>query len=158
MKKRIEQEVKTVNSLYAAVASNAAWNWVGTRSNGAWISPGLPSCPQAAIWSSPLLHLQKTTHPASARMFRNSIIVFLLLDLNRDPEWGLKEMRLILQGIPLTRSINLLASSTLSWWKFRFRLSTSIQWQVKYKHIRAETTALYLSLIPASITYSNNTL
>lgn len=147
--------METQNSqFYAAVASNAAWNWVGTRSNGAWISPGIPSCPQAAIWSSPLLHLQKTTHPASARMFRNSIIVFLLLDLNRDPEWGLKEMRLILQGIPLTRSTNLLASSTLSWWKFGFRFSTSIQWQ----KLNTYSTAVYLSLIPASITYSNNTL
>lgn len=81
---------------------------------GAWMLPGSPSWPQAAILSSPRLSLKKTTSPASARILRNSIIFSSGVGLNREPEWGLNEMRLILHGIPRTSSISLFASSKLS--------------------------------------------
>lgn len=89
------------------------WNCSGTRSNGAWMVPGLPNWPHAAIWSSPLLSRKKTMHPAAANIFRNSIILSSLVGLNNDPLCGLNEMRLILQGIPFTSSISLFASSLL---------------------------------------------
>lgn len=96
-----------------AETSITLWNCSGTRSKGAWIVPGLPSWPQAAIWSSPLLSRKKTVQPASAKRFRNSIILSSLVGLNREPLWGLNEMRLILHGMPLTRLISRLASSLL---------------------------------------------
>lgn len=89
------------------------WNCSGTRSKGAWIAPGLPSWPQAAIWSSPLLSRMKTVQPPSAKRFRNSTILSSLVGLNWEPLWGLNEMRLILHGIPWTRSASLFASSLL---------------------------------------------
>lgn len=92
---------------------NAVWNCFGTRSNGAWIAPGFPSWPQAAIWSSPRLGRKKTVHPASAKTFRNSIIFASLVGWNWDPVWGLNEIRLILHGMPSIRSISLFASSML---------------------------------------------
>lgn len=93
----------------------AVLNFSGTRSMGAWISPGLPSWPQAAIWSSPLLGRKKTTHRASAKQFLNSIIFSSLVGLKWDPLWGLNDMRLILHGMPWTRSASLLASSMLQY-------------------------------------------
>lgn len=94
-------------------SSSATWNLGGTLSRGAWISPGLPSWPQAAIWSSPLLSRRNTTHPASPSLLRNSIIFSSLVALKFDPQCGLNDIRLILQGMPWTRLINLLASSAL---------------------------------------------
>jgi hypothetical protein len=91
----------------------AIWNCWGTRSIGAWMVPGLPNWPHAAIWSSPLLGLKRTTHPASASIFRNSIILSSLVGLKKDPLCGLNVMRLTLQGIPFTSSISLFASSLL---------------------------------------------
>lgn len=107
-------------------ASTSALNWEGTRSKRAWTSPGMPSWPHAAIWSSPLLGLIKTMQPASARKFLNSIIFSSLVGLKRDPWWGLKDIRLILQGMPLTRSTSLFASSILQRETYSFEMKIAM--------------------------------
>lgn len=109
----LQMHRKGSNKSHSKTNHEAIRNLGGGRSRGGWISPGSPSWPQAAILSSPLLDLIKTTHPPSARMLRNSIISSSLVGLNWDPWWGLKVSRFILQGIPRTSSIILVASSLL---------------------------------------------
>lgn len=106
----------------------AIWNCSGTRSNGAWMLPGLPNWPQAAIWSSPLLSRKNTAHPAAANVFRNSIILSSLVGLKNDPLCGLNEMRLILQGMPFTSPISLFASSSLH---KRLRQKTTLSMKIQ---------------------------